>query len=94
MLVSRLDQIADVLGVTALDILNFGERVSNFFDRCTNSNVATGTNGSCHTNNYDERELRHQVEKLTLENRLLKAEKEKAELELGYLKQEQGLKDG
>lgn len=80
---SRLSQIAKVLEVEAADILKFGDTVSNFFDQCQN---ATGINqGSIsQTNNYDHRELIHQIEKLQLEIKLLKAEKDKAEIEASY----------
>lgn len=84
---SRLEQIADKLGVSVSDVLGFGDRVSNFFDQCTNPNVATVTNGSSQNNYYDARELQHQVEKLAIENKLLKSEKDKAELEVKYLKE-------
>jgi transcriptional regulator with XRE-family HTH domain len=84
--ISRLEAIAKELGVTLNDILNFNERVANFFDQC-NSVIAGVNNGGQTANNYDARELKHQNEKLQLELRLLQAEKEKAEMEARYLKE-------
>lgn len=86
---SRLEKIAEKLGVTLNDIMNFNERVANFFDQCNTPQVNTGTNNHSQTftNNYDARELQHQNEKLQLEIKLLQAEKEKAELEARYLKE-------
>jgi transcriptional regulator with XRE-family HTH domain len=84
--INRLEQIAEKLGVTLNDVLAFSERVANFFDNCNNTSVSAGKvkleNGV--QNNYDNRELQHQIEKQALELRLLKAEKEKAELEAKY----------
>ncbi len=87
---ARLEQIADVLGVSVLDILSFGETISNFFDQCNNASVATGKKSKT-TNNYDTKELKHELEKaqlreakLQLELKLCQVEKEKAELEVKY----------
>jgi transcriptional regulator with XRE-family HTH domain len=88
--ISRLEKIAEKLGVTLNDILNFNERVANFFDQCDTPQVVAGVNngGQSQTaNNYDARELQHQNEKLQLELKLLQAEKEKAEMEARYLKE-------
>lgn len=84
--IKRLEQIAQKLGVTLNDILAFGDRVSNFFDQCTNSNVSTGS-GNNAVNYNDTREIQHKLEKSLLENEKLKVEKEKAELEVKYLKE-------
>lgn len=91
---SRLKDIAAKLGVSVADIETFGSTVSNFFDQCnstnvsTGSNTATGTNGANQTNNnYDQRELQHQLEKAQLELKLFQAKKEKAELEARYLRE-------
>ena len=78
---SRLQQIAEKLEVTPADILNFGEKVNNFFDQC---NGAIGVNNGVQNHNYDSRELVFQIEKLKLEIDKLKLEKEKAELEAKY----------
>lgn len=80
----RLEQIAGVLGITVNDILAFGDRVSNFFDQCSNTNVSTGENGSNSTNYYDAREIQHKLDKALLEIEKLRVEKEKAELEAKY----------
>ncbi len=88
--ISRLEAIAKELGVTLNDILNFNDRIANFFDQCQNTNVNAGNNNNpnqTNHNNYDQRELKHQNEKLQLELKLLQAEKEKAELEARYLKE-------
>lgn len=88
----RVAQIAEKLGVAPNDIETFGTTVSNFFDQCNNTNLATGSDGSNQlTNNYDTRELQHQVEKLQLELKLCQAEKEKAEMEAKYYRDK---KDG
>lgn len=84
----RIAQIAEKLGVAPNDIESFGNAVSNFFDQCNNTNLATGSNGSNQlTNNYDTRELQHQVEKLQLEIKLMQVEKEKVDLEIQYLRE-------
>ena len=80
---SRLEQIADKLGVQVSDILAYGDRVSNFFDQCS-SVIAGVNNGGQTTNNYDQREAQHQIEKLQLELKLAQVEKEKAEIEAKY----------
>ena len=58
----RLEQIAEKLGIKLNDILTFGDKVSNFFDQCNNSNVSTG-NGSNTLNHYDAKEIQHQLDK-------------------------------
>ena len=89
----RIEQIADKLGVSVQDILSYGDRVSNFFDQCENTNVNTGKTRSQNTNNYDQKDLVHKLEiqklkleKMALEVAKMKAEKEKAEAEVLYLK--------
>nr|MCU0340767.1 hypothetical protein [Spirosomataceae bacterium] len=79
---------AEKLGVTLNDILNFNDRVSNFFDQC-NGSINAGTNPT-QNNNYDARELQHQVEKLQLELKLCQAQKDKAEMEARYLREKGG----
>lgn len=81
--VKRLEQIADKLGVTLNDILSFGDRVSNFFDQCSNSNVSTG-NGSNTFNHYDVKDVQHKLEKAFLEIEKLNIKLEKAEIEVKY----------
>jgi transcriptional regulator with XRE-family HTH domain len=85
---SRLEQIADKLGVSVEDILSYGDRVSNFFDQCNNTNV-NANNGKQrdYINNFDNRELQHKIEKLELTIEKLKLEKEKAEIEAKYWKE-------
>lgn len=81
----RVAQIAEKLGVAPNDLETFGNTVSNFFDQCNSANVNTGEIGASTTsNNYGTRELQHQVEKLQLELKLSKAEKDKAEIEAKY----------
>jgi transcriptional regulator with XRE-family HTH domain len=82
--IKRLEQIADKLEVRLNDILNFEERVSNFFDQCNGASVATGTNGNGTVNNYDAREVQHQLEKALLEIEKQSIQVEKAELEAKY----------
>lgn len=79
----RLEQIAEKLGVSATDILTFGDKVSNFFDQCSNASGFV----TKQTNNYDQRELVFTIEKQKLELDKLKAEKEKAEIEAKYWKE-------
>ena len=78
---TRLEQIAKSLGVSVLDILSFGDKISNFFDQCS-SFVAGINNGGL--NNYDAREIQHKLDKALLEIDKLKAEKEKSDLEAKY----------
>ena len=77
----RLDKIAEVLGVSTEDIEALGDSVSNFFDQC---NGAIGVNNGNQNNNYDNKDLQHQIEKLQLENKLMQSEKEKHEIEAKY----------
>ena len=78
---SRLEQIADKLGVQVSDILAYGDRVSYFFDQCNSVGVNSGGQT---VNNFDQQEIKHQIEKLQLELKLMQAEKEKAEIEAKY----------
>ena len=88
---SRLEQIAEKLEVSVQDILSYGDRVANFFDQCSNTNVVgNGKQRNDIVNNYDNRELQHQIDKLNLENEKLKAEKERAEMEAKYWKEKSG----
>lgn len=80
---TRLEQIAKSLGVSVLDILSFGDKISNFFDQCNGSNINAGNNPT-QTNNYDQQELQHKNDKLQLELKLCQAEKEKSDLEAKY----------
>jgi transcriptional regulator with XRE-family HTH domain len=87
---ARLEQIAGVLEISVLDILGFEDTVSDFFDQCNNASVATGKKSKT-INNYDTRELKHELEKAQLREaklqsdlKLCQAEKEKAELEVKY----------
>ena len=85
MTLSRLETIANKLGVTLNDILNFNERIANFFDQCQNTNIATGENGTNQTNHhYDTQALQHQLEKAQLALKLCQTEREKAEVEARY----------
>ncbi len=67
---TRLEQIAKSLGVSVLDILSFGDKISNFFDQC-NGFANVGTNNGT-VNNYEAREIQHQLDKALLENEKLK----------------------
>ncbi len=42
--IGRLETIAERLGVTLNDIMNFNDRISNFFDQYQNTSVNAGTN--------------------------------------------------
>lgn len=84
--IGRLETIAEKLGVTLNDIMNFNDRVSNFFDQCQNTSVNAGTNPT-QNSHYDTRELQHQLEKLQLELKLCQAEKDKAEIEAKYFRE-------
>ena len=90
---SRLNQIAGVLQLSPADILAFTERMTNFFDQCSG---AVGLNSGTQNNHYDQRELKHELEKSTLvleQHRLeiekLKVERDKAELEARYWREKQ-----
>jgi transcriptional regulator with XRE-family HTH domain len=96
----RIAQIAEQLGISKDDIEEFGNTVSNFFDQCNSPQVNTGSNnnGDTTTNNYDQRELKHELEKaqlreakLQLELRLCQAEKEKVEIEVKYWQEKREL---
>lgn len=80
----RLEQIAQVLGVTVSDILSFGDRISNFFENCQNTNVLNGENSSNVTHCNDSKEIQHQLQIAQLEIEKLKLEKEKMQWELRY----------
>jgi transcriptional regulator with XRE-family HTH domain len=95
----RLKQIAEKLGVSSEDILNFTDKVNNFFDQCSGPIGIFGENG-IQTNNFDARELQHeneklqlQIEKLKLEIEKITLEKEKAELELKVFREKTILND-
>jgi len=84
----RINQITEKLGITPNDLEVFGNAISNFFDQCQNTNVNAGNNpNQTNHNNYDTRELQHQLEKAQLELKLCQAEKEKAEIEARYLRE-------
>jgi transcriptional regulator with XRE-family HTH domain len=78
---TRLEQIAKILGISVSDILTFGEKISNFFDQCNN---AVGINNGGQTIYNDVREIQHKLDIALLEMEKLKVEKEKAELEAKY----------
>ncbi len=88
--VSRLEQVAEKLGVTLNDILNFNERVTNFFDQCSSVIAGVNSGGQTATTNYDQRELQHRLENLQLELKLCQAEKDKAEMEARYWREKGG----
>lgn len=68
----RLEQIAEVFGISVADILAFGDRVSNFFEQCNQHNFVVGSDNT--QNNFDEREYKHQLEKAQMEIEKLKVE--------------------
>lgn len=69
----RLEQIADVFGISVADILAFGDRVSNFFEQCNQHSFVVGS-GNTQSNIYDAKELQHQLEKAQMEIEKLKVE--------------------
>lgn len=77
----RLEQIAKVLEMSVSDILTFGEKISNFFDQCSNP-VFINNGGQTIYN--DAREIQHKLDIALLEMEKLIVEKEKAELEAKY----------
>jgi transcriptional regulator with XRE-family HTH domain len=77
---SRLEQISEALGVAVTDILTFGEKIANFFDNC--NGVSGVTNGIF--NNFDAKEIQHELDKAKLLIDKLTAEKAKAEMEAMY----------
>lgn len=87
---SRIKQIAEVLEVTPEEIYSFDKRVNYFFDNCPNANAnvlnGSGTNSNT-VNNLENKDLKHQLEKLELQNELLRIKHEKAELEAKYYKE-------
>lgn len=79
---SRLEQIAEKLGVTVPKLMGFDDTVSNFFEQCSQTNVVTGQNGN-QTYYNDKKDLTHEIEKLRLElkNRDLVIENLRLQLE-------------
>lgn len=79
----RLNQISQALGVSVEDIEDFGETVANFFDQCNSPQVNAGSNNSnSQNNNYDKKEILHQLEIAKIEIEKLKVELEKANIEV------------
>ncbi|MFN3784313.1 MAG: helix-turn-helix domain-containing protein [Spirosomataceae bacterium] len=87
MTLSRLEKIAETLGVSVSDILNFDDKVSNFFDQCNNPQVNSGAKHNTFNNNFDNKEVQHQLELSLLENQKLQLRAEKAEIETKYWKE-------
>jgi transcriptional regulator with XRE-family HTH domain len=96
---SRLAEVAGVLGVTPEHIVTFPDRVAYFFDQCSNTNVNAGSTsvagGQLNTNHYAPADLTHELEKerlqndlLKTQNKLLQAEKQLAEILLDKEKAE------
>lgn len=83
----RLEQIAEILEESVMDLLASQDRISNFFDSCQNTHVSNGNNSSYVTNYYDSRESEHKIEMAQLEMKRLKIEIEKMEWELRYWKE-------
>lgn len=73
---SKLEKIAQVLGVTVQDILTFGDKVSNFFDKCEQNNFMVGS-GNTQMIGQEEKEWQNMLEKLQLEIKVLEAERDK-----------------
>ena len=78
---------AEKLGLSKKDLEAFGSTISNFFDQCNGATGIINATNQTQTNNYDQRELQHQLEKAQLELKLCQAEKEKAEIEARYLRE-------
>ncbi len=76
---SQLEQIAKALEKSLIDLLGHGEQIANIFSNCSNNNVV-GTGNIV----YDEKELRHKLEKAKSEIEKLNLKIEKAELEAKY----------
>lgn len=91
---SRLQQIAEKLGVSPADILSFGEKVNNFFDQCKGTFVNAGINSgnASQSSNYNPSKDDLEIEKLKVEIEKLKLEKEKAELEAKYWREKSDAK--
>jgi transcriptional regulator with XRE-family HTH domain len=85
---SRLAEVAGVLGVTPEHIVTFPDRVAYFFDQCNNSNLGINTsNGIVNNTHQGPTDLVHELEKerlrnklLETQNKLLQAEKQLAEM--------------
>lgn|GEM_PF-618670 len=76
----KLEQIAQILGITVQDILTFGDKVSNFFDKCEQNNFMVGS-GNTQMIGQDEKEWQNVLEKLQLEIKVLEAERDKFKAE-------------
>jgi len=75
----RLEKIAAILGIAEEDIDAAVDSVANFFDQCNSPQVNAGSNNTIH-NNFDQKDLLHQIE-------LLQLKLEKAEVEMRYWKE-------
>jgi XRE family transcriptional regulator, regulator of sulfur utilization len=91
---TRLQQIAEILGVKLDDLIAAKDPFANFFDKCTNTNVNVSNPNQVNTNNFDRRDLEYKNELQTKEIRALNSEKEtlklraeKAEFEMLYWKE-------
>lgn len=84
---SRLEQIAEKLGVTTNEILKFGDTVSNFFEQCNQTNVIAGQNGN-QINYNDGKDIRHQLEKADLQLKNYELQIENLSLKLRQVTQE------
>jgi transcriptional regulator with XRE-family HTH domain len=64
---SRLEDISSALGVTLNDLLNFGDRVNNFFENCQEPYVNNNTYGN---NNYykGDKTLQNELERIQKES--------------------------
>jgi len=87
---SRLDQIANVFGISVSKLLGFDDTISNFFENCSQTSVLAGGNGN-KANYNDGKELMHEIEKLRLElkNRDLLIENLTLRLEKAEMKDKQ-----
>lgn len=76
---SRLEQIAKAFGTDLVNLLLHGEQLANIFSNYTHNHVVGSGNVV-----YSEKELRHELEKAQLQIAKLQAEKDKAEIETRY----------
>lgn len=50
----RLEQIASIFGIDVMDLVNYGEKNTNFYDNSTNNGLITGINIIGHSENLDK----------------------------------------
>ena len=77
---NKLEQIAQIFGLSVQDILTFGDKVSNFFEGCDQNNFMVGS-GNTQMIGQEEKEWKMTIDQLKLEIKALEAERDKFKAE-------------